>query len=264
MWNRYISSTLLSGLLVFGAGNSFAQSSHTNVVAQKKAILLSLGESLSGACGAFKITREVAADPVVRAEGWGLVAKPISSDSGCLVNGQRYSADALMQPGGFTVDILRRAESDEGDTTNNNNFNIPDWSPTGSQLSENWRAPLTSALVSLPPTLPPVTPPSTTPVPVPVPVLDLTGVYERLRTSDDAKERQYLDLTQQNRRLSEQVAGVSAQVKAHDERVSGIISFLTDGKTVTGIITALGGLALQRYVLASPVAPVAPPSQPKP
>jgi len=251
-FRRTMLSTLMSSALLFGAQTSFAQSSHQTVVAQKKAILLSRGEDVSGPCGAFKITREVAADPSVKSEGWGLVH---STGSGCAISGDVYRSDTLMQPNGFTVDILTRSESDNGNTSNNNAFNIPSWDQTGNQDPANWRAPLSSNVAPVPMPVPGPTP---TPAPVPMPILDLTGVYERIKAAEAATERQYSDLSRRIDAVSGQVTGVSVQVKEHDEKVSGLVAFFTNGKTITGIVTALAGIALQRYVLAPPAATPAP------
>lgn len=253
MWSQTLRSRILSivllGALIIAPSTGYAQPSHANVVASKKTILLSRGEDLSGPCGAFKITREVAADPVIRAEGWGLVA---STGNGCPIAGIVYRADTLMQPNGLVVDLLRRAESDEGNTTNNANFNIPTWDPTGNQDPTNWRAPLASVIAPVPNPVPTPTPtPTPQPVPAPVQTLDLSGVYERIRTLEDAHERQYLDLAHRVDAVSGQVAGVSVQVKEHDEKVSVITSFFKDGKTWTGILGILGGYLTQRYMAGS-------------
>lgn len=242
MWNRFISSILFVGLLGIATNTSAQQ--HKDIVAKHKTILLSRGESLSETCGAFKITREVAADPVIRAEGWGLVH---STGNGCALNGDIYRADTLMQPNGFTVDILTRSESDNGDISNNNAFNIPAWDQTGDQSPANWRAPLASAVAPVPV---PVPGPQPTPTPVPVQPqpLDLSGVYERFRLQDDAAERRYLDLGAQNRQLAAQNAALAAQLAAHDEKVSGIVAFIKDGKTWTGLIGILGGYLANRYM----------------
>lgn len=251
MWSKSIrsatSSIFLLALLSFPSIVQ-AQSSHADVVASKKAILLSRGEDLSGPCGAFKITREVAADPSIRAEGWGLVH---STGNGCQIAGDVYRADTLMQPNGFTVDLLTRSESDNGNTSNNATFNIPAWDQTGDQLAINWRAPLASNIGPAPVPQPLPTPtPTPQPSPVPTPVLDLSGVYERFRASDDAHERQYLDLSHRIDAVSGQVAGVSVQVKEHDEKTSAIVGFFKDGKTWTGVLGLLGGYIAQRYMAA--------------
>lgn len=227
MWKRFIFPLLLAFAL--SPSLAHAQTGHIDIVAHYKNILLSHGEDLSGPCGAFKITREVAADSRVRSEGWGLIH---STGNGCYVGGDVYRADTLMQPNGFTVDILRLSESNNGDTSNPLTYNIPDWSQTGNQDPSNWRNPLPSNINQAPT-------PTPTPMPTPAPVLDLSGVYARLRDVEAATERQYADVTRRIDAVSAAVAGVSTQVKEHDEHVAPIIAFFKNSNTWTAIISGV-------------------------
>ena len=131
---------------------------HTDVVAAVKNDLLARGVDLAGPCGAFKITSRVAWQ--LRAEGWGLIH---SGGNGCETHGDKFRADTIMLHDGSVIDILLRSESDNGDTSNPANYNIPQWQPTGGQDPGNWRAPFDPGDSPVP------IPPGPIPVPVPVP-----------------------------------------------------------------------------------------------
>jgi len=95
-------------------------------VAEVKARLEAAGVPLSGPCGAFNITKQVAWD--LRASGYGLVAKP--SGNNC----EGYSVDYLCLQNGDGVDIL----SDAGGT------NGPQWAEKPGEFAgqNRWREPI--------------------------------------------------------------------------------------------------------------------------
>lgn len=92
-------------------------------VAQVKAYLQTHGADLSGPCGAFAITQNVAWG--LRAHGYGLLDKP--SGNNC----QGYATDIVMQNNGSgdIVDIL----GDGG------NANVPQWSTSDTVDPARWR-----------------------------------------------------------------------------------------------------------------------------
>jgi hypothetical protein len=130
------------------ASLAFAQN-HTDIVAAVKAELQAQGKDLSGACGAFSITKRVAWR--LRSEGAGLLSKPGGN------NCEGYSVDYVTYPDGSGIDIL----GDAGGA------NSPGWDQgeVAGALSGRWRAPFDPGDVAIPPVVvlpPPVTaPPST-------------------------------------------------------------------------------------------------------
>lgn len=113
---------------------------HVADVAAIKASLLAEGQDLAHACGAFKITSRFAWRH--KDEGIGLI---FSTGNGCTVNGVHYRADTVMYPGnptGPTYDLLRLSESNNGDTSDPNAYNIPMFARVAvDQPGGNWRAP---------------------------------------------------------------------------------------------------------------------------
>lgn len=224
---------VLFAVFLLAATGASAQD-HTPTVAAVKREVLARGISTANACGAFEITRRVAW--AVAAEGWGLVH---SDANGCVFQGEKYRADALMQRNGLTIDMLGHSESDEGDTSNPNNYNIPQWGGTGPQPGGNWREPMNP--MDPGPVTPPVTPPGPPPPVVVVPPsIDLSTVYAKLaeqyaaiQRNYDQVERVYVDLAAREKALSD-------QLRAHDESPTWVRKFFGDGKTITAIITGLG------------------------
>lgn len=93
-------------------------------VAQVKAALLAQGHNLSGPCGAFDITANVAWG--LRGQGAGVLAKPGGNNCG------GYATDIVCWPD-HAIDIL----GDGGGA------NTPLWAPTGvDDLAARWRAPI--------------------------------------------------------------------------------------------------------------------------
>lgn len=225
------------GLLALFCGICNAQSPHADVVATVKNELLARGESLAGPCGAFKITREVGYR--LRNEGWGYVH---SEGNGCEIAGDRLRADTLMQPNGYTVDLLSRSESDNGDTSNNLAFNLPAWGETGPQSPANWRQPFSGSPMVAPPVLPP---PPAPPVVVTSPV-DLTGVYTRIQSLSDRAERIYADMVARDTARAAQVKALDDHLTAHDTEPSWVRKFFTNSTTLTALISGLSVFLAQQ------------------
>lgn len=233
-------SVLVSLMLIAAPA---AGQSHADVVARHKAILLAQGEDLSGKCGAFKIVRAVVWE--LRAEGWGLIH---STGSGCVFAGDIFRADATMLRTGTTIDMLDRAESDNGDTSNPQAYNRPAWNRAEQDQSpDNWRPPFASG-----PT--PVPPPSPIPTPVPTPTLDLSGVYSRLDlqyqqliAGYQQAERIYTDHINRLAALSTQIAAVDDRVRRHDEEPAWLTKVLSN-RYVQLAMTAVGVYITQRQL----------------
>lgn len=234
-------TVLALSLLAMFCGVCNAQSPHADVVAQVKNELLARGENLSGTCGAFKITSEVGTR--LAAEGWGYVH---SDGNGCPRPGENYRADTLMQPNGYTIDILRLSESNNGDVSNPLAYNIPDWSQTGNQNPANWRSPFALA-PPVPQPFPTPTPvPAPWPAPLPVPTLDLTGVYDRLNSLAQQAERIYADMVARDQARAAQAAALSEQLRKHDEDPSWVRKFFTNSNTITALLAGVGAILAQQ------------------
>lgn len=169
--------------------------------------------NLAGPCGAFAITCRVAW--ALRSDGWGLVA---SQGNGCSQFGANYRTDTLMKRDGSCKDILIKSESDNGNTSNPANFNIPSFGDTGPQDPTNWRAPFNADAGAVdPPVDPPVNPPVTPPGDNSDVIEWLEGFEQRaaaqlqhlealIKQTDDANERRYRALAAQLNSLSEQIS----------------------------------------------------------
>lgn len=100
--------TILVCSLLLNAGTVFGQ---TELVAQVKAELVAAGANLSGPCGSFRITNEVAkrANLLLLGKGAGNRAIP-QPDGSCLTpeqsNQPGYADGYLIYPNGVGVDIL--------------------------------------------------------------------------------------------------------------------------------------------------------------
>lgn len=140
-------------LLVSLALPAQAQTNHKDLVAFTKSTLMAQGVDLSGACGAFQITKRVAW--ALRGEGYGLLGGKTSGQNGCPENGDKYAVDWLLKSDGTGVDVL-------GDAGGQNS---PDWIP-GSANAAFYRP-------AFDPGGGPVVVPTPTPTPAPVPVVDL-------------------------------------------------------------------------------------------
>lgn len=214
---------------------AFGQTDHADVVRAAKARLLAQGENLSGACGAFKITSAVAWE--VRGEGWGLVH---SDGNGCSLNGDRYRTDTLMLQSGLTVDLLGRAEDNDGDVSDPASYNLPQWGRTGDQSPLNWRRPLDPVAPSPGPAPAPAPVPAPTPAPAPAPVpvqtLDLSAVYIRL--SELASQVKDVRDTQERIFLKQDAQVTDIQTQVHR---NAFIDALSDGKTITAIVSGVLG-----------------------
>lgn len=192
----------------------------TDVVASVKANLLARGVNLSGECGGFAITQRVAWQ--LRGTGAGLLSKP--SGSNC----QGFSTDIIAYADGRIVDIL----SDSGGS------NGPQWNPGEPVDASRWRA-------AFDPGDSPNPAPTPQPTPAPVLTIDYTRVQsivaQEVQKIYDQNERINADKDNQHAATMTAIAGVSAQVKQHDEQPSWITKVLTDSKTYLTIAGVLGG-----------------------
>jgi len=107
---------------------------HTDVVARIKADLEAKGVSLTGADGAFEITKRVAWE--LRAEGAGLLDKPGGNNS------HGFATDIICYPSGQIFDIL----------VSGGDINGPSWQDAGTVDASRYRPPM--------PIDPPVPPPT--------------------------------------------------------------------------------------------------------
>lgn len=98
-------------------------------------------------------------------------------------------------------------------------------------------------LVDVPSPPPPTPQPLPPPVPQPAPI-DWSGVYQRFDLLSAQLERSYADLVNRNLAVSGQVAGVSQQVKEHDEKVSVLTQFF--GNRYVQMLLAAGGAIAAR------------------
>lgn len=231
---------LVIALVLLAAAPAAAQD-HTDVVVRNKQALLAQGENLADKCGAFKIVRAVVWE--LRGEGWGLVH---SDGSGCVFGGDIYRADTAMLSNGLTIDMLKLSESNNGDTSNPQTFNIPAWDRTGDQAPANWRTPIAPTG----PTPPPVPPPNTPPTPT----LDLSGVYSRLDVQYQQAlagyqqaERVYTDTINRISALSAQVAAVDDRLRRHDEEPAWLTKVLSN-RYVQLAMTAVGVYVAQHQL----------------
>ena len=131
---------------------------HQNLVATVKAALLAQGADLSGPCGAFRITKNVAW--ALRSEGAGLLAKP--SGNNC----EGYATDIVMYPDGAIFDIL----------IDGGGANTPAWNAGAPVNPNGYRPAIDPGPVPVP--VPTPTPPPTTPPP------DLRGVLSAIAALD--------------------------------------------------------------------------------
>lgn len=169
-------------LVLFLATPLFAQS-HPDVVAAVKADLQARGVDLSGACGAFQITKRVAWR--LRDEGAGVLDKPAGNQC------EGRAVDIIIYPGGRIFDILTDAGGSNGAS----------WGAGDPVDASRWR-PVTSdpdGGVAPPPVVnnpPPVGQPPVINIP-PAQVLDLSAVLAAIKDVRDAQERIYADDTNQ-------------------------------------------------------------------
>jgi hypothetical protein len=131
---------------------AYAQS-HQDVVVSVKAGLVAQGADLSGACGAFKITKRVAWQ--LRVETAGLLTK--TSGNNC----DGYATDIVAYPDGRIFDILIDAGASNG----------PAWNADGTVDPSRYHVAIDPGDV--------VTPPQP-PVPPPAPPVDLGPLMARV------------------------------------------------------------------------------------
>jgi hypothetical protein len=115
---------------------------HTDVVANAKAALVATGVNLSGACGAFAITKVVAWQ--LRGEGAGLLDKPGGN------NCDGYATDIIAFPSGRIVDIL----------VSGGDVNGPSWQDAGTVDPSRYRPAMAPAAAPPPPVVVPPEPPA--------------------------------------------------------------------------------------------------------
>jgi len=131
---------------------------HTDLVIRIKNTLQAQGVDLSGACGAFQITKRVAWE--LRGEGYGLLGGKTPGQSGCSEHGDRYASDWVLRPNGQGADILSDAGGGNG----------PQWG-TDSAEAGFYRPAFDPGDSPVPVPVPVPTPtPVPTPIPVPYPV----------------------------------------------------------------------------------------------
>jgi hypothetical protein len=158
--------------LVLGLAAPAAAQDHTDVVANAKAALVATGANLSGACGAFAITKVVAWQ--LRAEGAGLLDKPGGN------NCDGYATDIIAFPSGRIVDIL----------VSGGDVNGPSWQDAGTVDPGRYRPAIAPAA---PP--PVVIPPAVSP---PAPIFDtaaLETAIANLRADVDAHRQEFQAFT---------------------------------------------------------------------
>jgi hypothetical protein len=127
---------------------------HSEIVATVKRELEARGVDLSGACGAFQITKRVAWR--LRGEGAGLLSKPGGN------NCEGYSVDIVAYPGGVIFDML-------GSSGGANN---PQWLPSDAVDPERYRPAIDPGDEA----------PAAPPAPAAAPAVDLSGVLAALDT----------------------------------------------------------------------------------
>lgn len=130
-------------LFLLVAAPAFAQhAAHPDLVATVTAQLRAQGADLSGACGAFAITKRVAW--LLQGEGVGLLSKPAGN------NCEGYAVDYLVYQDGIGVDILQDAGGQNGAT----------WQADfDAALLGRWRAPVDPGGSPVPPVVVPPVPP---------------------------------------------------------------------------------------------------------